>query len=328
MKSPRVRRSSGKGAARSAAFFLSLATFASAGVADDRGPDLSAIARAGSRPSECGGATRTRPNRWERAKSPGLEHYCTLLAKGYGKLRAAPGDALAFSTEASRLMPSASAPLLLEARAKVALGAFADAFALFGHARAVSRDGLDAPGALHDFAIAAQKTNHLREALDAYRSLAPQVELLDDPDEALRIFVEGAFVAMSQGPEHLAESVGYLNEARRLPKVPELDSYLLGALSLALDRQGRRSEATGIAAESSGPWQLESERSGDTALEGPRPVLPDGELDAMIAELAERRDRDLAVERWQSFLDSPAGKAGPFAAHARGLRDALKRRPR
>ena len=321
-----LRRSPTKRTARLAAWLAFLV--ASPVIAEERGPDLSAVARAGARPRECGGASRARPNRWERAKSPGLERYCDVLAKGYGKLRGAPGDALAFSTEASRLMPSAAAPLVLEARAKVALGAFADAFALFGRARAISSEGLDAPGALHDFAIAGQKTNHLKEALDAYRSLAPQAELFDDPDEALRVFIEGAFLAMSQGPEHLGEAVGYLNEARRMPKVPELDNYLLAALSLSLDRQGRRSEALGIAAEASGPFQLEEERNAGAKLGRARPVLPDGELDAMIAVLAERRDRELAAERWQSYLDSPAGKSGAFAAHARARRDALKRRGR
>ncbi|HVW24018.1 MAG TPA: hypothetical protein VHC69_01540 [Polyangiaceae bacterium] len=313
---------------RGAPWLVSAALFAAASLADDRAPDLSAVAHAGARPKECGGASRARPNRWERAKSPGLERYCDVLASGYGKLRAAPSEALALATEASRLMPAASAPLLLEARAKVALGEFADGYALFGRARAISREGLEAPGALHDFAIAAQKTTHLREALDAYRALAPQAELFDDTDEELRVFIEGAFVAMSQGPERLTEAVGYLNEARRMPKVPELDNYLLSALSLALDRQGRRSEALGIAAEASGPFQLEDERNAGPKLGRPRPVLPAGELDAMIAVLAERRDGDLAAERWQSYLDSPAGKNGPYAAHARARRDALRRRGR
>ena len=323
-----VRRSDGRRPGRRGAWLVCGLTLAPAAAADERGPDLSAVARAAARPKECGGASRARPNRWERAKSPGLEHYCDVLAKGYGKLRAAPGDALPFSTEASRLMPSASAPLVLEARAKVALGSFADAFALFGRARAISREGLETPGALHDFAMAAQKSNHPREALDAYRSLAPQAELFDDPEEALRVFIEGAFVAMSESPEHLTEAVGYLNEARRMPKVPELDNYLLAALSLALDRQGRHSEALGIAAEASGPFQLEDERNAGAKLGRARPVLPDGELDALIAMLAERRDRELAAERWQSYLDSPAGKNGAFAAHARARRDALKRRGR
>jgi len=139
------------------------------------------------------------------------------------------------------------------------------------------------------------------------------------------VLVEAASLAMTQGPERLTEAVGYLNEARRLPRLPELDDYLVASLALALDRQGRQSEALGIAAESSGPFELESARGSLAKSPGARPVLPDGELDAMIAILAERRDRELSLERWQSFLDSPAGKSGPFAAAARARRDALRR---
>jgi hypothetical protein len=295
--------------------------------AEDARVDLVALARAGARPKECGGASRTAGNRWERAKAPGLEHYCDVLAKGYARLKAAPEAALALSAEAWRLMPAEAAPVVLAARAKVALGAFAEGFAGFERARALSPAGLESPGALHDFAIAAQKTGHAREALDAYRALAPRAELYDDPREALRVFIEGAVLAMTQGPERLTEAVGYLTEARRMPKLPELGTYLIGALALALDRQGRKNEAAGIAAELSGPWQLESERGAAPKLSQHQPVLPEGELDAMIAILAERRDRDLALERWQSYLDGPAGK-GPFAAHARARRDALKRKAR
>jgi hypothetical protein len=45
----------------------------------------------------------------------------------------------------------------------------------------------------------------------------------------------------------------------------------------------------------------------------------------MIAMLAERNDRELARDRWQSYLASDAGKSGAFAAHARKHLDALLR---
>jgi tetratricopeptide (TPR) repeat protein len=295
--------------------------------AEDGRVDLMALARAGARPKECGGASRTAGNRWVRAKAPGLERYCDVLARGYARLKAAPEAALELSAEAGRLMPSEPARVVLAARAQVALGAFADGFAGFERARALSPTGLESPGALHDFAIAAQKTGHPREALEAYRALAPRAELYDDPREALRVFIEGAVLAMTQGPERLTEAVGYLTEARRLPKLPELGPYLIGALALSLDRQGRHNESAGIAAEIAGPWQLESERGAAPAVTRHSPVLPEGDIDAMIAILAERRDRDLALERWQSYLDGPGGK-GPFAAHARARRDALKRKVR
>jgi hypothetical protein len=296
--------------------------------AEDQGVDLVAVARAGARPKECGGGARARESRWERAKVPGLEGYCDALAKGYARLRAAPAEALALAGEAQRAMPARAAPLVLAARANVELGSFADGYAGFVRAVALSRASIESPGALHAFAIAAQRTGHVAEALDAYRALAPRAGLFDDAGESLCTFVEGAFLAMGQGPEHLTEAVGYLTEARRMPKLPEHEPYLLGALALAFDRQGRQSEAAGIASEAAGPWQLEKERGAPPKLGVCRPVLPAGELDAMIAMLAQVRDRDLALTRWQSYLDSDSGKSGPFAAHARARRDAAKRRAR
>ena len=287
--------------------------------------DLLAVARAGARPPECGGAARGRESRWDRAKSPGLLHYCDALAKGYAVLRTAPEAALGHAATASKAAPGEAAPLVLAGRAETALGRYAEAYSSFGKARALSAPSLEATGALRDFAVAAQRTSHTKEALAAYRTLSPRAELLGDTAEALAVLIEAASLAMAQGPERLTEAVGYLNEARRLPRLPELDDYLVASLALALDRQGRQSEALGIAAESSGPFELESARGALAKSPGFRPVLPDGELDAMIAILAERRDRELSLERWQSFLDSPAGKSGPFAAAARARKDALRR---
>ncbi len=283
------------------------------------------MARAGARPVECGGAVRVKASRWERARAPGLGEYCDSLARGYASLKAAPRASLADAARAERAVPGRAAPLVLAGRAEVALGSFREGFSDFERARALSPRSVEPPGALHDLAVAALRTGHPSAALGAYRALVPRAELLDDAAEEHRIFVEGAVLAMAQGPEHLTEAIGYLTRARRLAKLPELDDYLLSALALAHDRQGRISEALGVAADASGPWKLESARSRAPQAGSPVPVLPAGELDAMIAIVATLRDRDLALERWQSFLETDAGKSGPFAAHARARRDALLR---
>src|SRR5262245_32800643 len=77
--------------------------------------DLVALARAGARPKGCGGASRTAGNRWLRAKAPGLERYCDVLARGYARLKTAPEAALELAVEAGRLMPSEPSRLLLAA---------------------------------------------------------------------------------------------------------------------------------------------------------------------------------------------------------------------
>jgi hypothetical protein len=107
---------------------------------------------------------------------------------------------------------------------------------------------------------------------------------------------------------------------------PELRDVVLGMLALAFDRQGRESEADGVASDANGPWQLEAARA--LVAEGKPTTLPEllpGDLDAIVAELAETRDPDLARERWESFLAGP-GRGGPFAARARAAEAAIAKR--
>src|SRR5262249_27680901 len=110
--------------------------------------------------------------------------------------------------------------------------------------------------------------------------------------------------------------------ARRRTTQPGLSDLVRAALALALDRAGRANEAATLLAETSGAGFLEAERAALLAGKPTLiPVLPPGELDAIIAIAAEKTDRQLARERWQSFLQSPSGKSGPFSAHARAHRD-------
>jgi len=210
--------------------------------------------------------------------------------------------------------------VLLEARALSALGEYAPAWSRFERVLA-SGVQVDAPSILHALAVTAVRTRHTEAGMAAYRALVSRVELVDDTTEQVRILIEASLLAMSEGQDHLAEAVGYLSEARRSPRVPGLSEYLVAALAIALDRQGLSDEASAIVAEATGPWRLESDRERIGTVPG-LPEVPAGEIDAMIAILAEPHDRDLAVERWQSYLDGE-GKSGPYAAWARGRRDAF-----
>jgi tetratricopeptide (TPR) repeat protein len=211
---------------------------------------------------------------------------------------------------------------VLAARSEAQLGKYTEAWERFDRARALSPSSVESPGALHDLAVAALRTGHIEQAADAYRVLAPRVELIDDERERVRVLVEGGVLAMRRGPEHLGEAIGYLNEARRAGSPLGLGDYVIAALSLAYARQGRESDAMGVVDESSGPWRLEAEREREgQAGVSSLPALPAGELDAMIAILSERRDKDLALERLQSYLVSVP--SGPFAAWTRARREAL-----
>jgi tetratricopeptide (TPR) repeat protein len=324
--------------AASAALTLALLPPGSAPAAELLGADLVAAARAGGRPEECGGAYRSRAGRWERARYPGLGRYCDLLASGHAALRSSPDQALAAAVAAEAALPGRAGALVLSARAHVALGAHEQARQEFARSRELSRRSVSDPAALRDLALAELATGHPEEALAAYRELVPRAELLGDPRVELAVFVEASVLAMSRGPAELPLAIGYATEARRRGLLPGLGDALLAALALALDRSGRTAEAAGVAAESSGPWWLEAEREKaaksaarprDGASRAPvkpaLPALPPGELDAMIALLAEKRDRGLAVERWTSYLAALGAARGPFAAHAEGHRAALGR---
>jgi tetratricopeptide (TPR) repeat protein len=303
-----------------------LALCGPASAAETRGLDLVAAAHSGGRPEECGGAYRNRAGRWERARYPGLARYCDLLASGHAALRVSPDKALAASVAAQEVLPGRAGALVLSARAHLALGAHEQARQEFARARELSRRSVSDPAALRDLALAELATGHLDEALAAYRELVPRADLLGDPRVELAIFVEATVLAMSRGPEYLPLAIGYATEGRRRGSLPGLGDAVLAALALALDRSGRAAEAAGVAAESSGPWWLEAER--DKAAKGGKaslPALPPGELHAMIAILAEKRDRGLALDRWSSYLASLGAAGGPFAAHAEAHRAALSR---
>lgn len=294
--------------------------------ADEVSLDFVAVARSGVRPEECGGAARVRASRWERAKAPGLGRYCDALARGYAALSTSPDVAARNAEIAEAAFPGHAAPLVLSARVAVLGGAFADAWAKFERARGVSPKSTDPPAALHDFAICALESGHPKDALGAYRTLVPRADSLGNRREELSILVEAGVLVMSQGKDSLTEAIGYLMEARRHGTLPGVGDAVLSALALALDRAGRPGEAVAVAADASGPSWLEGERAARAG--GKRsilPWLPGSEIDAMIATVAERSDRELARDRWQSYLASEAGKSGPFAAHARAHLDALLR---
>lgn len=289
--------------------------------AEDLGGRLVALSRASVRPAECGGSTTATAGRWARAREPRLGRYCDSLARGYALVGSLPKDALALARQAEEALPGHVPALVLEARALVALGDYAGAWSRFERVLA-SGVQVDAPSILHAMAVSAVRTHHTDAGMTAYRALVSRVELVDDTTEQVRILIEAALLAMSEGKDHVAEAVGYLSEARRRPRVPGLSEYLMAALSMALDRQGLADEANAAAAEATGPWHLESDRERMSTAQG-LPEIPAGEIDAMIAILAEHHDRELAVERWQSYLDADAGKSGHYAAWARGRRDAL-----
>jgi tetratricopeptide (TPR) repeat protein len=266
---------------------------------------------------------------WDRVKAPGLDRYCHALARGYALLRREPAAALGAADAAARALAGRAAPHALRGRALLWLGRVDQAWRAFERAFKLDKRSVEAPAALHDFAEAAARTSHRAQALWAYRALVPRVALLEDPVRRQRAYVEAAVRVMAAGPAALDEAIGYLTEARRQLCPPGYQAFVLGALALALDRQGRHEQARGVAAEAGGPWGLTrlTEPLGDPTqavpapaqrkpTEGIAPVLPDGELRAMIAVLAEREDRELAAEQWRAYLRDDTRAVRAWREHA------------
>ncbi len=283
-------------------------------------PDLSAAAAASPRPAECAApaATDASASMWESARRPGLGQYCRLLARGYARLSRSPAQALIAAERADKLLPGRAPPKVLAARALVASGQAGVAFERFEKALGLSPRSVREPAALHDYAVAAALSGHEKQAVEAYRRLVPRAGLMASDAERQRVYVEAALNVMRTGPEALGEAIGYLTEARRRGAPPGLSDIVLGALALALDRQGRVDEARGVAAEAGSheglaEWLKKSRKK----LTSARPVGVDAELSAIVAMLAGRDSPEDARQAWTDYLATPEGKNGPWAEHAK-----------
>ncbi|MEB2324488.1 MAG: hypothetical protein OZ921_18380, partial [Sorangiineae bacterium] len=203
-------------------------------------------------------------------------------------------------------------------RAALALGELEAAWGDFRRALARSASSVESPAALHDLAVVAARTGHAEEARRAYRALAARASLLPSEVRRERAYLEAACWVMDAGSSGLTEAIGYLEEARRHAQ-PGSGAVTLAALALALDRDGRGDEAQGAAAEAGGPWGLAELAGidGEVPARAARalPVLPPGELAAMVGVLAERQDPALAEDAWRAVL--AARPEGPWAEYAK-----------
>lgn len=288
---------------------------------------LETLSQASGRPAECSRGTGEGTSRWDRARLPGLGRHCDAIQRATARLSGDPEGAISLAREASVALAGRAAPLVVEARARLRLGAAQEAWAAFERARALDARSVEAPLALADYARAALRAAHQDDALRAYRDLAVRIELLGTDEARVRVLVEAGALAMSTGVERLPEAVGYLMEARGLSRAARSRDLASGALALALDRLGRADQARAVADEASGPWDLADPGPGP---EGTRradePDLPEGERDAIIALLAETRDRELAAERWTSYLSHAGAAPAAYQKHARAHLAALSAR--
>ncbi len=280
--------------------------------------DLVAIAAYGPRSPSCvvdpGGSV------WARARGAEEAAYCSALARGYARLLRRPEEALTLAAAAERAGPGRAAPQVLAGRALLALARPEEAVGRFERGLALDAGATGAPDALHDFALASLLTGRLEGARAAYRALVPRVELLADDARARRVLVEAAGVVMAEGTPALDEAISYLGEARRRVRTPGQRELVLGALGLALSRQGRPDQARGVVAEASGflldVGSLATGPAGERGRASQAPALPPGEIHAVAAVLAEGEVRAEAIDQWRAYV-AVVGERGTWVEHAR-----------
>jgi len=317
----------------------------------DQGHVLQAASGSSPRPPECRTSGPDRAHTfWDRARDPRLRRYCDLLAKGYARLDQDAAQALEAAKQAHALEPKRSAPRLLEARALVGQGRMAEAFQTFQQVLTQARMPESAPGVnaadrtvelspagLYAYAVAAVGSGQIDQGLSAYRRVVPMASLLSGEGASERVYVEAAVLVMQRDPAQLQEAVAYLNEARRQSANLGLRPFVVSALALALDRQGRHEEARGVAREAHGHTALLISAAApagvapggspsaapvgpEVSSESPRTPLPRVdpiELLAMAAMLAAGEQPELAKQYWKDFVER-APPAHPWLAHARG----------
>ena len=303
------------------------------------GASLSAAAAASGRPPECSSRSRRAiakgPTIWELARVPGLSRYCDLVARAQTQLATSPKDAKKAEEEADKALPGHAAPLVVIARADLALGAIADAGRAFTKARSIDPRSVEDPKAMHDLARVLARTGRRDEAIVVYRALVPRVDLLGTTSDRVSVLLEAAHLSMTAdaaggaplSPKDLAkpkrparprldEALAYLREARARPPTPLAGDVLL-SLSLVLDRPGALDEADAMLAEAiQAGATLHGEGKGYIAAAEDRIALE--------AIAAERRDRAAAIKGWESYLAGPGG-TGAWAAAAKARLDALRR---
>jgi hypothetical protein len=294
--------------------------------------EIPAAAAASPRPLLCRSESDRRSSLWARARPLEVERYCTLLARALARLERSPAETLELAREAISVLPRETLGPLLEGRALLRLGRAREAWQRLSPLVLASAPALDDASSLHDVARAALLSGALDDAQRLYRLLMPRSVVLGSEMIRRTATIEAAGLALARGPADLEDALAYLGEARASPAPGDRD-LVLGLLALSLDRAGRREQARAVAREASGPYQLEtllspadrarvaapelpvSENAPPPLAEG-RPLLPEGELHAAIAMLAEGRDAGLRRAHLAAFLASAGGK-GSWAEHAR-----------
>jgi hypothetical protein len=294
-------------------------------VAAAHGTDLGASIRASARPALCApqaAAADAAPSQWDTLRERKLAELCVELGRAQVRLATDPLTVLTRARELAQQWPGRAEPWVLQARARVRLGEYGEAWQAFGAARERGEE-LRAAHVARDYAVAARMTGQDGEAVAAYRRLVPLAALWPDPLLAQRLLLEAAAATLTRGPEGMNEALGYLAAVRPRTTSAGLRTVALGLDALAAYRRG---QAPRELEQASAPevWHFVEQVRGGAAGRA-WPVIPRPELQAAASLLVERYSASEAAELWRPYAQMLAGAGGEAALRAQQRLERLER---
>jgi len=275
--------------------------------------NLATAALASPRPRDCRGARGGVDGLWTRARAGDAQRYCDLLARGYARLAQTPAEALVAAQAAEAIVGPAAQVRVLNGRAKLRLGQASAALEQFAKAESEDAQAFLDPKSLHDYARATSLAGKPADAVRLYRTLVSRSALLDDPREKCVLQIEAAAHVLAYTPGGSDEALGYLVQARR--ESLGLSPWVTGLRLLADVRNGRAEHAPGA---SPAPSLASLTQPVSTAFDE-SPLLPPGELEALLAALTEATD-PVESRRYAQLFLTHAKSENVWLAQARKKR--------
>lgn len=283
-----------------------------------QGAELGASMRASARPSLCAPpastASSSSQSEWDMLREREIAELCVELGRARVRLAGDPLGVLTRARELARAWPGRPEPWVLQARALVLMGEYAEAWKAFAGARERGEE-LRAAHVARDYAVAARMTGNDAAAVEAYQRLVPLAALWPDPLLEQRLLLEAAAAALTRGQAGMNEAIGHLAAVRPRATSTGLRTFVLGLDAFAAYRRGQAPPELEQASAAE-VWRfVERVRSGATSRVWP--VLPHPELQAVASLLVERYSAAEAAELWSPYVEMLARPGGDAAALAR-----------
>jgi hypothetical protein len=253
---------------------------------------------------------------WERAKQSSLSAYCDLLGAASSRLSGPTPrveEIPRLCDEAERLLPGQAAPLVLKARALLALGNVEDALRVLEEAKRRDARALEAPSAMLTWARVNARAGNAMEASSAFRAVLPRASAFSRVERGVASF-EAAMALMALGAQSLDEVIVLLRRACA-DADDDVRTVARVALALSLDRAGLHAEARALGTEL-GPTNVHDIMHNATIWRALANAGALRERDALVAMALDATQPMEARAAWQRYLEG-AGFSGPWAEHAR-----------